>query len=291
MRGAVLPDQACSVNAEHHGKFLQGYVVDYLVVCPLGEGGVDAAIGLHPACGQACGKSHGVLFFYAHVEKPLREFFSKAREAAAEGHRRSDCDHSRVFPGKLAQNLAKDILVTAYRVFPVDAFPCFRIEFPWGVPDGGFFLSWSVTLPFNGICVQDFRAFDVFQPFESIHDGIHVVAIDRTEIPEPESLEEISSGFGNQAFFRFSNESLKDISGLALAQAVPNAVLYFIICRIGGKSQQVRMQPALVSVDGHLVVVQDDEQVGIAVAGIVQSLQGKASGHGSVANQGDCFFI
>ena len=48
----VFPDKSGAVEAEDHGKVLQGDVMDDLVICPLCKGGVDGAVGSCPAGGQ-----------------------------------------------------------------------------------------------------------------------------------------------------------------------------------------------------------------------------------------------
>ena len=55
--------------------------------------------------------------------------------------------------------------------------------------------------------------------------------------------------------------------------------------------EQIGMQGSHVAVDGHLVVVEHDEYVIVAVSGIIQPLKGKTSGHGSISDHRHCFLI
>ena len=51
--------------------------------------------------------------------------------------------------------------------------------------------------------------------------------------------------------------------------------------------RQVAVQRAHGGADAHVVVVQDDQQVGVRNTGVVQRFKRHASGHGAVANDGN----
>ena len=51
------------------------------------------------------------------------------------------------------------------------------------------------------------------------------------------------------------------------------------------------METAGIFVNGAIVVIENDEDVAPAGAGIVQSLQCEAAGQGTVADDGDYFFV
>ena len=51
------------------------------------------------------------------------------------------------------------------------------------------------------------------------------------------------------------------------------------------------MQPAQVAVDGDIVVVEDDEDVGFSCAGIVQAFEGQASGQRAVPDERHHLFL
>ena len=54
---------------------------------------------------------------------------------------------------------------------------------------------------------------------------------------------------------------------------------------------QILLHATHASVDAHIVVVQDDEQVVWCTADIVKSLEGKTAAHAAVTNDGHHFAI
>ncbi len=71
------------------------------------------------------------------------------------------------------------------------------------------------------------------------------------------------------------------------AQPVPYVFLQAVVPLVGGYLEQVVVQRADVLVDGNLVVVEDDQQVGVQAAGVVETLEGQAARHRAVADDGD----
>ena len=68
---------------------------------------------------------------------------------------------------------------------------------------------------------------------------------------------------------------------------VPDAFLELVVAPVGGDFQQVVVQGADVLVDGDLVVVENDEQVCVQAAGVVDAFEGQAAREGAVADDGD----
>ena len=134
--------------------------------------------------------------------------------------------------------------------------------------------------------MQDARSMQVFQALQGKDHLLDVVPVDGTEIPESQGLEEGAARFADQVRLCVLGHLLDGIAELGLAQAVPERGFQPVVGGTGGELQQVIVQGAQVPVDGLVVVVQDNEDVGLGAAGVVQSLKRKAAGHGAVADQG-----
>ena len=88
-----------------------------------------------------------------------------------------------------------------------------------------------------------------------------------------------------------AHQFLDHLACLAGSESVPKFVPEAVIGRVCGDLEQVRVQASGVAVDGHIIVVQDDEYVGTAVPGVVQSLQGEAACHSSVPDDCNHFLL
>src|SRR5207253_11405902 len=65
-----------------------------------------------------------------------------------------------------------------------------------------------------------------------------------------------------------------------------HAHLVAVVARVGAYVVQVLGERAHVGGDGHLVVVEDDDEAAVGVAGVVEGLEGHAAGHRAVADHG-----
>ena len=84
MGGSVGADKAGAVDGQGHVQFLQGDVVDELVIGALQEGRVYRRIGFHAVGRHASRECHCVLFGDADVEIALRETLGKGDERHVE---------------------------------------------------------------------------------------------------------------------------------------------------------------------------------------------------------------
>ena len=69
----VSPDQPGPVNGETHRQFLQGDIMDNLIIPALQEGGIERGKRLHPLSGETGGESHGMLFGNTNIKTAARE--------------------------------------------------------------------------------------------------------------------------------------------------------------------------------------------------------------------------
>ena len=90
MGGAVLANQPRPVDGKAHWKFLQGYVMNNLVIGALQKRGIDGTEGLEPFGRQARGKCYCVLFGNANIKHAFRKLFGKFIKAGARSHGSGD---------------------------------------------------------------------------------------------------------------------------------------------------------------------------------------------------------
>ena len=137
------------------------------------------------------------------------------------------------------------------------------------------------------------KSFYVAQAGEGLHQLLHVVAVDRSEIAETERLEEVTL-FDESRLDQEEQlaEERHSLLGLALAaKAAPHSLLETVVARRRCDAHQVFAQAAHRTVDRDAVVVEYHQHVGLAHAGVVECLEGLASGHGAVADDGDMLTV
>jgi hypothetical protein len=124
---------------------------------------------------------------------------------------------------------------------------------------------------------------------ESAFQGEHVVPVDGAAVLEPEGLEE--RGGGDQLLERFLDPLGRLVGGVAdqgeMAEGAAGGVLGRLIG--GGEAElpQVGGDPADGRGVGAPVVVQDDDQLGLEVADVVERLVGHAAGQRAVTDHAD----
>ena len=70
------------------------------------------------------------------------------------------------------------------------------------------------------------------------------------------------------------------------SEEAPVPLLEMVVCGLGADLAQVAVHCPHVGIDGHAVVVEDDDQRLSAGAGVVQPLIGQPAGEGTVPDQG-----
>ena len=287
VRRAVLPYQPRTVEAQDDRQVLEGDIMDDLIVGPLGEGRIDVAERLQAAGRQPRRKSHGVFLFDAHIEETFGEGFLENGHAAAGSHGGGDPHDFCILPRKVREHLPEDILVAVRRISGLHPLSGGGVELAGGMPGGGIGLGRSVSFAFFRNDVQEPGALEVPQAYQRIPHLGKVVSVDGTEVPETQGLEDGAAGSAHQGGFGVRHPLLDPVAELAVAEPVPDLFFHLVVGMGGRDFQEIVVQAAGGGVDGDVVVVQDDQQVRLRGAGIVQALPGQATGQGAVADQGD----
>ena len=171
-------------------------------------------------------------------------------------------------------------------VFGDDPFARFGVERSGGVPYLLVLFGRPVSFALDGQHVEQFGTGYPLQIAQYADQLRGVVSVHRTEIPETEALEQVA--LLQEALLERIARLLDQASepgktfepgpGLGLEQVVALGRRY---------AQEVFFQRPDVRVDGHAVVVEDDQQVGVGRSGVVESLEGETSGQRPVADNGD----
>ena len=163
------------------------------------------------------------------------------------------------------------------------------------MPRGGAaFLSRSVAFSFDGDAVQQLGAWDVLDVLEDLCQVLDIVAINGTKVPEVERFKEV--GLLEQSRLHCRLDFLSDglCVGAKLGDAseqVPHFILDLVVGFGCGDVRQVFFECTDIGVDGHAVVIQHHQQVGVFGAAVVEAFKGQSGGHGSIANDGDVFLV
>ena len=160
-----------------------------------------------------------------------------------------------------------------------------RVEFGDAVIEDRGILGPGVTVALLRDHVQELRPLERLHVGECLCQHVDVVPVDRTDIVEAEFLEQ-----------RARQHHALHVLFPALGELLHRRELrqHFLAAPAHRVVETRREQPREIAVqrahrlrDRHLVVVEDDEQVGAGDAGVVQRLEGHAGAHRAVADHGD----
>ena len=151
-----------------------------------------------------------------------------------------------------------------------------------GVIANGVRLCGRKALAFGGHHMQELRAVQLPDVLQGFNQQWQIVAINGADVVEAQFLEQRARGnHALEVFFGFLRQRHQVWGAFQhFLAAVPNLV-------VGSAGQQLGKivgQPAHVAGDRHVIIVQDNQHIGVQVAGVVQGLKGHTGGHGAVAN-------
>ena len=286
---AIGAHQTGTIECKHHRQVLQGHIVNQLVVGSLQESGINGHNRLQAFAGHAGCKGHCMLFCNAHIVIAMRVLLAEVHHARAFAHGGCDAHQALVNRCHVAKPLAKNL---GERWFWRHRWCSTHnahsgIKFTGAVIIHRIGFSSCIALAFAGDDVQKLRARFVVQTSQRIHHLFHIVSIHRTRVLETQIfkhglrldealcllLNHLRQGIQRRRVFQ---HFLANFFGIGIKAATHQFV-------------QIMVQGTNRRADGHVVVVQDDQQVAIARASIVQGLVGHASCQCAIANDRDCF--
>ena len=157
----------------------------------------------------------------------------------------------------------------------------------------GIPLREGVALSLLGVHMHQHRAVDLLGPGQHIAQPGQVVAVDGAQVRKAHVLKEGAAGPERlfQAGFQPVVEPVQGGLGGRFTKQSPVPLLEMVVSGLAPQPGQMVRNGAHIGVDGHAVVVQNDDQVLPGGPGVVQSLIGKAAGQGAVADQGQNLII
>jgi len=162
----IITNESGTVKAKHHVEILKGYIMYYLIECPLHEAGVNVAERYKAVGSHAGSKCNSVLLGYAHIKCSFWHFLHHNVHGASGGHSRSNSNYSVVTLGEFNQGFTKNILIP-WRGWlagkEADSLTGVLVEFSGSVEDCLVLLGRSIAFSFNGYAVQEFRTRNILQ--------------------------------------------------------------------------------------------------------------------------------
>ena len=160
-----------------------------------------------------------------------------------------------------------------------------RGDFGEGVHTERVLLRFGVALALLGDHMKQLGAAEFFDVAENLHQAGGVVAVDEADVVETYLLEQGAGG--HHALHIFLSPMSRFQGRGDLGQHPFAAGADEVVGPAGPHPREITGEAAHIVGDGHIVVVEDDEDVLIHIAGVVESLEGHPRGHGAVSDDGD----
>ena len=209
-----------------------------IIESALRERRIDVAEGDQTLrCKTRC-EGHGVTLGDTHVEATLGHFVHHNVERTTRRHSGRDTHNAVVAACQIEQRLTENILITRGGIgrSAIQSLARFEVEMTRCVPHRLVLLGGSVTLTLDRQYVQQLGPFDLTQIAQRAHQRGKIVTVDRTEIAEAETLEQIAI---------LQDTLLDDVACLLhratqcgqRREGIPHAILETIVVARGGDSQ------------------------------------------------------
>ena len=259
--------------------------MDNLVIATLQECGINRAKRLHPACRKARAECDAVLFSNANVKGALGETTTKQIKTSTIRHRRRDRDDLVVPLRLFDQALGKDLRVAGRVAGRLFLLTCDHIELGRCVATVRAILG--VAFALLGHRMDQDRA--ISTRLDGAQNGqqlIHIVAINRADVGKPQLLKQgATNRHAFEHFFGPLSPFLERLGQHADSTLGRSLKVLEGLARI--EPTEIAGHRANGWGDGHLIVVQDDDQPCAFVACVVQRLIGHAPRKRPVADDGN----
>ncbi len=227
----------------------------------------------------------------AYVETSVRHFLHQDIHGASRRHGRGDPYNLVVCLGEFQQSMSEDFLEQRWHTFGVghEAFARFLVELTGSVPDGGCLFGWLEALALGGVDVQKLGTLHILDVLQYFGQGIHIVSVYGTEITDIHPFEHILLlGEHRLQAVVEADEALPSgvVQNPPLVQHLGNLEAEAVIAFRSLKIQQILFHASNTTVDGHVVVIQDDKQVVGRGRSIVQPFECQTAAHRTVTDDG-----
>ena len=264
--------------------------MDYLIVGPLQEGGVDAHERPGALACEACCEGHRVLLADSHIEETIRPGLLKIDGSRAVGHGRRDGHDAAVFLPEFHGSLPEHAGKARRRTLLGQEHARFGIKMTNAVIMGRILLCRREAMALLGVHVQkDGAVFHGSRHFKVMAQGRNIVPVHRTDIGETESLEKHSRGKEGLETVLAALGQRRQIAADARDGAQEGQ---HVLARLPEPTpRQVAREEAgngtHVGGDGHFVVVEHHDEALAEMPGEIQALKGLAAGQRAIADDSD----
>ena len=240
---------------------------------------------------RAGGEGHGVLLGDADVEVALRQRLLQLVERGALGHRGGDADDGRITLRQLDQRIAEDVLILRRLAGLLLHLAGHGIVRAGAVELGRLALGEVAAAALLGDHLDQDRAVHLARLVEDLDQLLDVVAVEGAQEGEAELLEDHAALAGQQELLGAAHGAAGHLSGQRAAwhvvQRVADQLAQPPVALIGAHLAEVGVERADVVGDALVVVVEDDDEVFLQRAGVVDRFQRHAAGERAVANDRD----
>ena len=190
---SVFAYQSGTVQTEYYRQIEQRHVVDDIIIGSLCKRTVDIAERLQSVFRHTGRESHGMSFCDTHVEHTVGHSLHHDIHRATGRHGRCHTHDLLVFLRQFEQGISENILELRRLVAGIsdDTLSSLRVEFARRMPDGGTLLGRFITLALGGMEMQELRSLHVLELHENPYYLLHVMTIERSEISDVHSLEDV----------------------------------------------------------------------------------------------------
>ena len=152
----------------------------------------------------------------------------------------------------------------------------------------GILLRKRIALALHRVDVDQHRSVLLLRPLQHVAQAGQVVAVNGPQIGEAHVLEQGTAG--PESFFQGRLdpvvEAVQAVLHRPLAKETPIPLFEMVVGRLAAQATQMGGHGPHVGVDGHAVVVENDDQRLPGGPGVVEALVGQAAGQGAVADKG-----
>ncbi len=296
VRGAVLADEAGSVQAQQDRRLVLAHVVDEAVERPLRERRVQGHDRAQAGQGHPGRQGHRVLFGDPHIMEAGRKVVAEALQAGPGRHAGGDGGDARIGLGQahklldeglgvrlrlaLRGGLGRERLLGRIDQAQVDGRQGRAVE------AHRVLLGRRVAPSLERLHVDDHRSVQLEGRLEGLLELRQVVPVQHADVRQADVLEE--ADLGPRALEALLGPGERAECRLADERNPGQRPLGGGLRLLVGAREAQLVQPGREAADGradaHLVVVEHDEHRVLHVAEVVESLEREPGAHGRVAN-------
>ena len=282
----VAAHQPRSVHGKDHRQILNAHIMEYLVVCPLQKRGVYGHNGLQASRRKPCRKSHRMLFRDPHIEETVRVHIAEPFQACAVRHGRRDSHNFFITLPQLAHDRGKDVRIIGVRS-GMGRNPRPDIEGLRAVKSGGMALRRQISLALLGQHMNQHGPLHTLGITDHGDHGGDVMTVHRPQISDPHIFKKHPR---NHQLFEAALGPADPVDDVVppfhTLQGIVDPLFQIQIPRGSADIVQIFGHASHVLGDGHIVVVEDHDEIGLQLCGIVQGLVSHSPCEGAIPNDG-----